>query len=115
MSSTNEGWLWKRGFVNTAYKKRFFRFDGANLRYFENESSSIERGTIQVSKIRIVESEFILQHDCCEFILKPKLKTDRTYYLKADSADEKGSWMSAISQRIDISSSAPATEQVASP
>jgi hypothetical protein len=154
MSSTKEGWLWKRGFFNTEYKRSFFRFDGANLRYFKNESSSIELGRIKVSKIRSIESEespyvfssgttsvdhdsvctdlqhelfplqptiFTAKDDCefilhdCEFILKPKQKTGRTYYLKADSADEKGSWMSAISHRINISSSAPATEQVASP
>jgi hypothetical protein len=109
MPSTNEGWLWKRGFVNTAYKRRFFRFDGANLRYFENESSS-ERGTI--TGIAEVSAGNI--HDC-EFILKPKKPAQRTHYLKADSVDEKGYWMSAISERFNISSSAPATEQVASP
>ena len=88
-----EGWLQKRGATNKAYKKRFFRLDKESLKYFKDESSSIERGHINdISEI----CDF--NQDETKFILKPNHSTGRTYYLKAESADDKARWVKAISE-----------------
>ena len=60
------------------------------LRYFANESSSIERGSI-TSITEILSNEN-------EFIVKTKHGKGRTYQLKAQSTEDRVAWVNAITK-----------------
>lgn len=91
------GYLQKRGRVNTAFQRRFFRLfsDGA-LGYTDREGSRKERGRIQVQNCDVlIDGSGSRDRSASHFLISEK-NGSRVYVLKAESAQDRDKWMKDI-------------------
>eukprot|EP00730_Choanoeca_flexa_P004299 TRINITY_DN11656_c0_g1_i4.p1 TRINITY_DN11656_c0_g1~~TRINITY_DN11656_c0_g1_i4.p1 ORF type:complete len:926 (+),score=275.08 TRINITY_DN11656_c0_g1_i4:53-2779(+) len=89
------GHLYKRGDkVNNTWRHRWFVLKGSQLLYYENESSTIAKGEIDLSQAQQVEEidETIILDDFC---FKISCGT-RDYILRADTELDMLDWISAV-------------------
>jgi len=86
------GWLTKEGGSWKSWKRRFFLLEDGKLSYFKRESDKVPKGSINLESsghIRGVEyrgKKYIFQ------IQTPS----RTYFMQADSAQERDNWVEAL-------------------
>jgi hypothetical protein len=84
------GQVYKRGNVNTAWKKRFMVMKGGRLVYYKTPSQQTQKGRIELHqskfKIRVPDNDF-------EFQIETE---DRTYYLRTETRDERDKWVGVL-------------------
>ena len=99
-----EGWLHKKGHINHAYRRRFFRLDTDGvLRYFESKMATKEKGAVLLKDIATVDEDAACnQSGEYVFRLHPILKNQRVYCLRADSPVDKSTWIAALSAQVCV-------------
>jgi len=99
---SKKGFLFKRGELNKAWKRRWFVLQGENLYYFVSTSDTIPVGSINILLCKIVDRKDPSSKDLKKFyfdIITPS----RTYYIYAESIDIVEEWKSAINaSRLQI-------------
>ena len=88
-----EGWLWKEGFYNKTYNRRFFRLKGHHLTYFETDESENLKGNVNLQGMVVTDAARGLLTN--GFQLIPHRK-GRVYRMKADNVEEKNKWVEGI-------------------
>mmetsp|Transcript_855 Transcript_855/g.1654 ORF Transcript_855/g.1654 Transcript_855/m.1654 type:complete len:93 (+) Transcript_855:271-549(+) len=87
-----EGWLYKRGLVNTAYKRRYFRLGDGALRYFQDDKGSVQKGMIKLAFHSLEDSReefgFRLVH------------SQRSFWLRAENEEGYKKWMDALKKLL---------------
>ena len=65
-SVTFEGWLYKKGGVNPAFKRRWFRVSGGHLFYFFDQWTAHPKGAIALGGARVAAlAQPVGRHDYC--------------------------------------------------
>eukprot|EP00050_Salpingoeca_kvevrii_P010765 m.10200 g.10200 ORF g.10200 m.10200 type:complete len:243 (+) comp3067_c0_seq1:381-1109(+) len=101
-----QGWLWKRGFVNTAFKKRFFKLKGNLLFYFKTDAPNEDPiGVLILEGATVISSDF--DHDLGLYTFQITFSCNgsdyRVYTLGAKTQEEEGDWVRAIKDaRYDV-------------
>lgn len=116
--STNmEGWLFKKGQRNTAWKERYFVLRNKRLEYYTNEPSHANarlRGAIPLESALLYtldDDENMRDGDrVCGFVLQLQLNTNtrdkgmRAFFLKAHSKDARAVWLAQIQKLANTAS-----------
>jgi len=99
-SCLKAGFLTKRGGRKVNWRRRYCILSGANLYYFKSQKAKSPQGAIEIDK----------SSNCTELnIPSPKkamgcsfqiYTTKRTFFIFADSGEEKRNWMDAINKAI---------------
>lgn len=84
------GWLWKRGKINTAFRRRYFLLQGSELFYFRNQTDSQPRGVIKLANFRLDRAE-----DEAPYSFRINTR-DRVWTIRAEKEEELEAWMEAI-------------------
>eukprot|EP00299_Pterocystis_sp_00344_P009400 c3946_g1_i1.p1 GENE.c3946_g1_i1~~c3946_g1_i1.p1 ORF type:complete len:439 (+),score=74.66 c3946_g1_i1:45-1361(+) len=90
------GWMSKKGNVNKAFQRRFFVLEGLTLSYFKQEGDGTPAGTISLGAGWQVKTK-----DNVTISLVPSSPNERTYVLKAESAQSGQEWVEALRDAID--------------
>jgi len=93
-----EGWIWKEGFFNRNYRRRYFRLRGNILRYYADDHlDSKEKGSINVATVKVVPVSDDNGPNR-SFNLHPNCLVSRTFRLRTDTIAEKHAWINALSR-----------------
>lgn len=87
-----KGWLWKRGAVNKAYKKRYFRMHAMSLSYYVDEFAKKMQGAINLEGAILVDAREENEHKW-GFTL---VSGQRAYVLKALDEDDFEDWRTIL-------------------
>ena len=91
-----QGFLTKEGAIVKSWKKRWMVLRGDSIMYSKNQSST-DLGTVLLTKdTKVVPSDYKKKNNLFE-IQTPK----RTFYMQAESAEERDSWVAAAQAVID--------------
>ena len=101
-----KGFLYKRGRVNTGWRKRFFVLDDVCLSYFAKEGGK-KKGAMKMTGIRIEKYETRSKSGDTEFRLDV-IASDRKLMLKAASVEDQVRWAVSI-ERVSHASDLAAT------
>ncbi len=94
---SHEGWLWKQGYFNVAYRRRYFRLlDGELLSYYENETNKKPKGQVYLATMTLKDMTSPREEETHAFILQPFRRGGRVYRFKAETHASKEGWVSAI-------------------
>jgi len=97
------GYLSKEGWYRQSWKRRFFKLQDLALIYYTDakafESQEAPKGVILLRDCEIRISERDGRLHCLE-VFNAKDKQKRTYYIAADSEDERHEWVVALSNNI---------------
>lgn len=100
---TMNGEMYKMGKVHRGWKKRFFRLDtrmDLQLRYYENENSKNEKGSISLVYVNCVTNT------TNDNILKSKphcfdiITENRTFHVAATTPERRDAWVAALQKAI---------------
>eukprot|EP00050_Salpingoeca_kvevrii_P003791 m.233577 g.233577 ORF g.233577 m.233577 type:complete len:1306 (+) comp10882_c0_seq1:72-3989(+) len=84
------GYLYKKGFNNHAWKRRWFVLRGSDLSYYENQGDKTRRGVISLAAVHEITSDDSRENGF-------QISTEgRVYYLRADSMQEREAWMNTL-------------------
>jgi len=86
-----EGWLRKRGAINKAWKRRFFKLHDGKLLYFKSRQQTAPQGTVDLRDCALTIDDTPSYR---LFIKSPHFK--RVYELEAGSIAELQEWKAAI-------------------
>lgn len=89
-----EGYLMKKGGVNTSWKKRYFIVKKQEIIYYVENGSSEQKGSILLHKAIILEDISELE---TEFQIQP-IRGARTYNLQANTVKEKKQWIKVLKE-----------------
>ena len=97
MSAVKAGWCKKQGGVVKNWKRRYFVLTPSEVTYYEKEPPSKALGVIAITNVTKVSVDPDPKHTFGFLIQSSK----RTYYISAETAAERDSWVSSISQVIN--------------
>jgi len=89
------GHLYKRGGVNPAYKRRFFRLFDGSLQYFTDETSDSHKGLIPLTGATLITDP--AKNDKNGFSIKVA-GSSRVFHIQADDGKTAQEWALAIAQ-----------------
>jgi hypothetical protein len=96
---TKQGFLMKKGQINTAYKRRYFILKNDTLFYFKDSEDMFHpQGVMYIAGSSIDPDPKDQKASYC-FVLKASGGKDKTHVLQAESQEDKKSWISAILEK----------------
>lgn len=101
-----EGWLYKRGRVNTSYKRRFFRLKNTCLVYYIDDNSKKPQGDILLTGATIDSDP--ANNEIFGFQLK---SNGRTYIIRASDKEDMDWWVDKIAPILGGTSEAKETPE----
>jgi hypothetical protein len=93
------GYLMKRGKLNTAFKKRWFVLEGREIKY------SKEPGTSELGTISLGGAQVLLTSENDEFELRIETLAGRTYILRGEAPNPRSrleNWVRAIESALNL-------------
>lgn len=93
-----QGYLYKRGVVNTNAKKRWFVLKGNLLFYYKSHEDMAPIGLIILERCRVETSGRLTETDQYEFKLVFDGSDTREYQLAADTEEDMMRWMKLITE-----------------
>lgn len=102
------GYLWKKGNVNTQWKRRYFVVEKGELRWFEDAREKKKQGSIDVSDALVCVFDPAYDQELYEredrpgflFSIKPK-KLERTFLLESDSKHDLEQWLRLLPPQLE--------------
>eukprot|EP00742_Colponemidia_sp_Colp-10_P000606 GILJ01000662.1.p1 GENE.GILJ01000662.1~~GILJ01000662.1.p1 ORF type:complete len:128 (-),score=12.14 GILJ01000662.1:137-520(-) len=98
-----EGYLTKQGGFVKNWKRRYFVLRDNVITYFKTPTSTSPQGIIPLDQCLAVKSADDVINKCCSFIVSIP---GRTYYILAESDEERDEWIRAVGRSIVVYSGA---------
>jgi len=96
LQNTKEGWLIKQGAIVKSWKRRYFVLKGTILEYYEKPGKK-QCGTINLNNASSVATSA----ECKKpYLFKIVIPGSRTYFIAAESEQEKTDWIVALQSAI---------------
>lgn len=106
--NVHRGYLYKKGNVNTQWKRRYFVVEKGELRWFEDAREKKKQGSLDVSDALVCVFDPAYDQELYEkedrpgflFSIKPK-KSERTFLLECDSKQDLEQWLRVLPPQLE--------------